>query len=325
MDDSELTIHQCLLGNYGIRGSLLRLPGENLNYLVTTVEGDRYILKIVDEDMPAEVVEMEYAVIEHALSKGFDYQLPEIIKNQQGDIESGIEIRPNASNRSRLLTFVDGKQLDSLSDISIKMRFDLGKMLARFNRSLEDFEHPAAHRNHRWNLAEADQHRSKISLFKDREKQQLLGWAFDRFEHHAKPVLPELPHQLIHGDAHGENVLIQGERISGLVDFGDCCFNPVICELAICLPYMMMGKADPLEVAADIVAGYHSEKPVSNRERSVLFTLICARLAVSLCIAEKRRLIDPDHPNWFGESDEAEVLLSVLFQLAKEAEKAFFL
>jgi len=71
----ENSVLKCLAGSYGLAGSLERLPGENLNYLLNTTDGVAYIVKIVDEDMPAEVVEVEFEAIEYAISAGFSLKL----------------------------------------------------------------------------------------------------------------------------------------------------------------------------------------------------------------------------------------------------------
>jgi Ser/Thr protein kinase RdoA (MazF antagonist) len=49
MSDRRLleTITDSLAANYGIEGSLTRLPGENLNFLVTETDGTKHVLKIV--------------------------------------------------------------------------------------------------------------------------------------------------------------------------------------------------------------------------------------------------------------------------------------
>jgi len=117
---------------------------------------------------------------------------------------------------------------------------------------------------------------------------------------------------------------MEGDRVVGLVDFGDSCFNPTICELGVCLPYMMMGREDPLHIAADIVAGYHQASPLSRQERAVLLPLICGRLAVSVSVAADRRRIDPDHLNWFDGDAEAWSLLQYLFENEFEREKDLF-
>lgn len=304
----EQSVLDCLLANYGMEGSLARLPGENLNFLVTGAGGEKHVFKIVDEHMPSAVVEMEFEAIEHAVTAGFKPHLPRIIENKYGKIETGIKIHINKLYRSRVIEFIDGIEMSSLSDISMKLLRNLGETVAEFDGVMEGFDHPAARRNHRWNLAAAEQHEPKIQLIGDPEKRQLLRWAFAGWRE-AKGGLARLPWQFIHGDAHDENVLVEGERVSGLIDFGDCCHNPTVCDLAICLTYLMMCGEDPLPIAAVITAGYHGVRPLSAEELSALFPLVCARLAVSVCVANKRKTIDPHNPNWFGSEGAAWELL----------------
>jgi len=176
---------------------------------------------------------------------------------------------------------------------------------------MQGFDHPAAHRNHRWNLAEAGQHRDKISLVEDPEKQALLAWGFDAWER-VKNDLKSLQWQFIHGDMNRENILVRGDRVTGLVDFGDSCFNPVVCDLAICLAYVMMDRDDPLETAAIVTGAYHEIRPLTEAELSVLLPLVCGRLAVSIAVSMSRRRIAPDNPNWFGSEKSAWDLLVTL-------------
>jgi Ser/Thr protein kinase RdoA (MazF antagonist) len=301
MSDLRLleTITDSLAANYGIEGSLTRLPGENLNFLVTEASGVKHVLKIVDEHMPPAVVEMEYAVMEHAIAAGFKPHLPRIIENIYGNIETQIKLRTNSSNRLRLLEFIDGIEMSDLTDISNNLLFDLGKTVAEFDVAMKNFEHPAAQRSHRWNLAEAQQHENKILFISDPSKKDLLNWSFALWRR-AKGDLTSVPWQFIHGDAHDENILVRGERVSGLIDFGDCCRNPTVCDPAICITYLMMRGDDPLRVAATILEGYQSVRRLSMDELELLYPLVCTRLAVSVCVANKRKTIDPDNPNWFG-------------------------
>jgi Ser/Thr protein kinase RdoA (MazF antagonist) len=308
---------RCLRDHYGIEGSLSRLAGENINYLVLANDGERYVLKIVDEHMPTEVVAMEYAAVEHALSKGFKLKLPRIIKNSHNKLESGILIRSNKLNRAILFDYIEGKILEPASDISNKLAKNIGNNLALFDLSMVEFDCPAAHRSHRWSLTEVDRHKNKTGLIKDPDRRELLAWAFHCWSTGAKLKLPALPHQFIHGDANGGNMLVDGERLTGLLDFGDCCFNPAICELAICLPYMMMGRDNPLEIGARIAAAYHAIRPLSEAEISVLLPLVCGRLAVTVSVAAERRQIDSGHPGWYISEEGAWDLLQLLPTVAK--------
>jgi Ser/Thr protein kinase RdoA (MazF antagonist) len=313
----EQSVRECLDANYGIRGQLERLPGENLNFLVTVYGSEKYVIKIVDEHMPPAVVEMEFAAIEHAVKAGFQPRLPRIIENRYGNIETGITIHLNGRYRARLIEFISGTDLSNISDISENMLRNVGRTVAWFNRAMREFDHPAAHRNHRWNLAEAGQHRDKIRLILEGEKRDLLAWAYAAWGV-LPPRLPELPWQFIHGDAHDENILVEDERVTGLIDFGDCCHNPTVCDLATCVTYLMM-RGDPLRIARVIVQGYREVRPLSAAEAQSLYPLVCGRLAVSLCIANERKTIDPHNPNWFGGEAGAWQLLGWFRSLGQRA------
>ncbi len=47
----------------------------------------------------------------------------------------------------------------------------------------------------------------------------------------------ELPHLVIHGDYHAGNLLFQGDRIIGVVDYDKSCYQPRVVELAEALIY----------------------------------------------------------------------------------------
>jgi Ser/Thr protein kinase RdoA (MazF antagonist) len=319
MRDSELQkiVLNCLTANYGLTGRLVRLPGENLNFLLVADDGTKHVFKIVDEHMPPDVVEMEFAAIEHAVKAGFRLQLPRIKENKYGNLETGIKLHKNAEYRLRKIEFLAGTELSSISDISEKLLSDLGKTLATFNLAMRGFEHPAAHRSHRWNLAEAERHEDKMSLIADPENRQLLEWAYSHWRA-CKERLGTLPWQFIHGDAHDENVMVENGRVSGLIDFGDCCFNPTVCDLAICLTYLMMRGEDALRNARIIIDGYREVRPLSLAECSMLYPLVCARLAVSVCVANRRKTIDPGNPNWFAGEAATWALLARLRDMGPE-------
>jgi Ser/Thr protein kinase RdoA (MazF antagonist) len=179
----------------------------------------------------------------------------------------------------RLLEYVPGINLSNYSDISEDLRFQVGETLAKFDLAMAGFDHPSAHRNHRWDLANAGQHRAKIDFVDDPEKRRLLTWAFDQWTNQASPFLKGLPWQFIHGDGNPENFRVLKERVVGLLDLGDSCFNPTVCELAICLAYQMMEQNNPWAAAQPVIAGYESQRPLSQEERAVLFPIICGRLA----------------------------------------------
>lgn len=299
---------------YGLSGSLQRLSGENINFKLTTPEGNHFVVKIVDRHMPSTVVDMEFELLEHVERSGFPLKLPRIIKNNNRNNETRIVMHVNGEFRLRLIEFVEGINWEESTDISDDLITEAGQLLAEFDQALGDFDHAAAHRDHRWNLATAGQHRETLTLIDDPEHRKRVQWAFDVWQQ-ASEILPSLPHQVIHGDANRGNLLVEDGLIVGLVDFGDCCHNPRICELAICLAYFMMDVDDPMKVASLLVAGYTDVMELTEAELDVLFPLVCGRLAVSVCMAVERRAIDPENPNWFRSLEPSLKLLNTLYEI----------
>jgi Ser/Thr protein kinase RdoA (MazF antagonist) len=246
-------------------------------------------------------------------------KLPGIIENLNRKIETGIKIRKNSIERLRVIEFIEGVEIEKVSDISTKLLKDVGQTIAEFDRCMQGFDHPAANRNHRWNLAQAGRHADKIARVEEPGKRALLQWGFDQWLG-VENMLPGLPWQYIHGDLNRENILVDNGRISGLVDFGDGCMNPTVCDLAIALAYFMMDQKNPLELARVLVGGYEIIRCLDAAERQVLIPLVCGRLAVSIVISQQRRLIDPENPNWFSSEKPAWRLLEQVRKLTRSDE-----
>ena len=315
----EKIVLQCLSENYGLDGTLTRLSGENLNYLLTRKNGGQLVVKIVDDDMPAEVVEMESEALKYAFSSGFPLKLPKIIKNKYKKIETGIRIRKNTSERLRIIEYIKGIEIENITDISVILLKTVGKTIAEFDQAMLGFTHPAAYRSHRWNLAETGQHLDKVSLVNEAEKRALLQWGFDQWLR-VENRLQGLPWQYIHGDLNRENILVDNGRVCGLVDFGDSCMNPTVSDLAIALTYFMMDQEDPLEPARVLIGGYEGIRVLEAPERSVLIPLVCGRLAASIAISQKRRLVDPENPNWFTSEGPAWRLMGQLRERVRKGQ-----
>lgn len=292
------TINEFLFVNYEIDGTLQRLPGENLNVLVETEKGERYVLKVVTSGAPDDSARMEDRLFGHVLREGFSLQLPTIIKSYNGALHTGINIPMIGPKQAYLMNYVVGESVDKKPDISVSLQVDSGRAMAQLDRALQGFDDPSAHLGHPWELPLAGRHRDKAQAINEPYERALVEWAFDLWAS-VSSRLPGLPHQVIHGDGNKENLLAEGDRVTGLVDFADACYNPRICELAVLLAYMMMDHADPMSVAQSVIRGYHEVLALEEGELDVLFPLVCGRLAVTVSIASARLLEDPDNPNWF--------------------------
>jgi 4-aminobutyrate aminotransferase-like enzyme/Ser/Thr protein kinase RdoA (MazF antagonist) len=298
--------------NYGLSGDLERLPGENLNFRLSAEDGSRYILKLAGDELPGPVIDLEHRMIEHLASAGIGLNLPRILPNRQGAVETQLQLEDGRLLRARLLQFVPGSAWCDAGEAGTVQLQDLGQKLAELDLCLGDLDLPAAHRTHRWDLARAGVHREKIPLMDDPVRRRLVERFFHLYAAGALPRLALLPHSLIHGDANDENVMVEGGRVVGLLDFADSLYNPTICELAVALAYAMLDHPEPLQAGAQIVAGYHAVRPLSSEELELLYPLVCGRLCTTAAVAAERRTRDPGHPNWYVTEERAYRLLERL-------------
>jgi 4-aminobutyrate aminotransferase-like enzyme/Ser/Thr protein kinase RdoA (MazF antagonist) len=297
---------------YGLCGSLSAVPGENRNFLVTTVDGRRYIIKTGSPDTPAECLQLEGAAAQHVAAAGVDLDIPVFVPTSAGDLIATSREPGGESFHARVLEYVEGVPWCELPQRPTDLLEDLGARLATLTRVFASFVHPAAKRTHQWDLTNAGQHRPSIPLIDGRERRRMAEGMFHLWAASARPRLGSCPVSFIHSDANDENVLVSNDRVVGLLDFGDSLVNPMVCDLAIALAYVMMHEDDALAAGAHVVAGYHAVRELHRIELEVLFGLICGRLATSVTIAARRRREDPHRESWFATEDRAWALVSRL-------------
>jgi len=302
-----------LAREHGLTGELVRLPGENENYLVTSAAGERVVAKLQrDADIAQLDIEGRAAALLAAAVPALG--VPVAVPNRDGESVSRL---PDGAVL-RLLEFVPGTPWGEAGEASVARCRELGRVLACMARALGSLCEPAARRSHAWDLTAAEQHRDLVRLIEDDSRRAVLERAFHLFAS-CRPMLDELPRGFIHGDANDENVLVEGDRIVGILDFGDSLENPLVCDLAIALSYVMQHASDPLESAAHVVAGYCAERPMSAAELDVLYPLVIGRLAVTVTMCAARRAVDRDHATWFVSERTAWQTLMALAAVDPEA------
>ena len=306
------TLTKLLEIEYGLSGEISRLAGENENFLIKQQDGTCFVLKMADDETTVGMIEIEHLAVERLINAGIDIRLPRVIPTRTNGVQACLMTENRKEIRGRLLEFVDGVAWCQALPAAETQLKDLGKRIAQMNIAMSFIVHPETKRTHHWDLARADQHRSRISMVDPPERRQILEWVFHLYAAIVKPLLGSLPRSLIHGDINDDNVLVADGRISGILDFGDCLTNPTICDLAIALAYHTLDEENPLEKAAVIIAAYHHVRPLSMDEMGVIFPLMCARLAVSVIISAQRRKIDPTRESWFVSEERAWKKLEIL-------------
>lgn len=287
---------------YGISASAVPLASErDQNFLLATESGERFVFKIANAAEDRAMLEAQQQAMQHVASQVS--VCPQIVPAQDGKTIAEIESPAGAKHLTWMITYLDGIPLGAVRRHSPELMREFGATLGKLDRALADFDHPAIHRDFHWDLANGLREIRKYeSLIADTEMRQLVKTLADDFELHTAPLLSQLRRSAIHNDANDYNVLVGGgedlysrnQHVVGLVDFGDMVFSYTVGELAVAIAYAVLDKADPLAVAAQMVAGYNQENPLTEAEFSALFGLVRLRLCVSVCMAAYQQQLRPD-------------------------------
>ncbi|MEP4035183.1 aminotransferase class III-fold pyridoxal phosphate-dependent enzyme [Pseudophaeobacter sp.] len=290
-----------LKSHWGITADLRRLDGEyDLNFMATGPDGTGYILKAMRPDCEAWLVEMQVQAFQHIASNTPDLPCPRVIPSSSGAAMLSLRDENGANRLCWILECLPGQCYAKVSPKSLALIHEVGAVLGGAGKALADFQHPGLERDFKWDLMRAGWIGAEIDSITDPKRQSLIreiNTVFTKLE----PVLAGLPKQAIHNDANDYNIMVTGEltqprRVSGLIDLGDMCAAPRICDLAIAAAYIVLDHAAPEGALAALVAGYHSAYPLTPQEVDLIYPLLRARLAVSVVNSTLMALENPDDP-----------------------------
>ena len=266
---------------FGLTAAARALPSErDQNFLLTNETGEKFVLKIANALESRTLLEAQNAVQEHLAKQQVAFT-PRVLPSLKGE-----RISTYANHLVRLVTYLPGVPLAETAPHSPALLHDLGSKLGHMDRALADFDHPAVHRDFHWDLANGNR---VIDEYHDlvAERELVLQC---RFESNTDPRC-----SVIHGDANDYNVLVEADRISGLIDFGDIVYSWTVSNLAVALAYVVLGKEDPIAAAQHVIDGYNEEFELLDEEREVLWKLVRLRLAMSVCLAAHQLRQRPDN------------------------------
>lgn len=279
---------------YGIEGTATPLPSErDQNFLIESSAGERFVLKIANALEDHDALEAQNAALTHLESTGLT---PRVVHSLTGTT-IGVAPGPHAV---RLLTWIPGEPLGSLTGCSERLFEDLGCRLGQISTALATFDHPAAHRHFHWDLATASE---TIAAYAPLMTDEMLRGLVSRVAGYVvardHDALRRVRRSIIHGDSNDYNVLVadtrdRGLHVTGVIDFGDMLHSFTASEPAVAIAYAVLDQPDPLSVAGAIVRGYHATHSLTEDEVSVLFGLVLLRLCLSASLAAHQQRQRPD-------------------------------
>lgn len=275
-----------------------------------------YVLKVHNylESEDLDAIEVQNAVLQHLCARSLPVPAPIATVGGRCSALAALPLHGGASTAPhavRLLTYLPGTPLSAASCRSVRLFRHIGALLGRVDKALSSFSTPALERRDTpglWDLRSAariivemlPRHTNSV-------QRQQLEWVVQRHAEVVAPVADDLPRGWCHADGNEDNILVAGEDVVGLIDWGDCCHTYRVAEAAIAMCYAMLltTGGNPLEAAAAVLEGYQSEVQLTQPELRVLPALIACRIAQSLVIGCAAVAQDPDNAAYLTHSHAA--------------------
>ena len=286
---------------WGIKAKLNSLDGEfDLNILVKSIDNKDYVLKVMRSGCLQGFVDMQIEALNHLKVLEPELPFPEVVTTLLG--QQFIECK-DEFGKVRLLWLIKklpGRKYVDHGHKSLNLIRSLGELIARSDVALKSFEHKFLLRDLKWNLSEASWVEDHVNLIEGSSRKNILKNIIKDYKK-ILPVLKKQPSQPIHGDVNDHNTLVNDylntkASISGILDLGDMCFAPRVCDVAIAGAYIVLDHEKPEVALAALIEGYNFVLPFNSHELDLIWPLLRMRLAVSVINSTLMSKDDPHDP-----------------------------
>jgi len=262
------------------------------NFRLRAKDGSEWVLKIANPAEDPAILDMQTQALLHVAEVDPSLGIPRVKQTPDGAVCHEIDGPGGRHFIVRVLSFLPGQLLDDAPPLPALER-DVGAMAARLARALRGFSHPAARHELLWDLTQAPGLRMRTLHIEEQGRRRVVERVLDRLDAEVLPQLEKQRAQVIHNDVSGMNTLVDGQRVTGVIDFGDLIHAPLVCDLAVPISELMAEHPDPIACAAEITAGYHAVTPLEDDELRLIFDLVSTRCAMCVAVANWRVR---DHP-----------------------------
>jgi homoserine kinase type II len=232
---------------------------ENSNYLVDTTKS-RFILTLYEKRVAADDLPYFMALLDHLAEKGLP--VPPAVPDRGGKLIHTLEGRPAC-----LIQFLSGVSVSHPTPIQARAA---GEAMGKMHKAVSDFtlDRPNSMGVAAWQpLFERCGH----------DLDTIQPGLYDRAGKALDTILADwpttLPHGAVHADLFPDNVLMLGNRVTGLIDFYFACTDIRAFDLAVmhgAWAFDARGEKYDPNVGTALIEGYAASFGLSDAERAAL-------------------------------------------------------
>ena len=279
---------------YGLVVSVRALPGErDCNFHLGTADQREYVLKIIDLEAAPETIDCQLAVLRHLAEQDPLLPVPRLFPTMLGEEIGKFIGHDGVKYTTCLIGFLPGRLLAEAAP-DPRLLDNVGDTLARLDRALQGFFHPALGQRLAWDVRRLPELAPHVQYIESAAVRSDIENVVAAFRERTS-ALAGLRSQAIHGDCHGQNLLVDSAAgtVSGILDFGDMIHAPRVLEPAVTMSELLTEDVTPLSAVSAVLAGYTRRQPLEGAEIEVLYDLIAARHALTVLVHAWRRRHDP--------------------------------
>ncbi|WP_038248705.1 homoserine kinase [Ghiorsea bivora] len=239
---------------------------ENSNFFIDMQDGKRYVLTVF-ERLDAQELPYFMRLMKHLASHGL--QSPDVMVRKDGtlifalDTEEGIK-------QGCIVSCLAGETLDFLNEAQLASS---AGALATLHVAGSNFaEHRENPTNFTWLEDTIADMQADVAKTYGQDALDLLN---DELAYQKQQHVGDLPSGVIHGDLFVDNILFEGNQVSGVIDFYYAHNSAYVMDIAIAInaQAIVFGDEDKARMAA-FLKGYESKRALTAAEKSALHDLL---------------------------------------------------
>lgn len=284
-------VQSLLAEAWGLEGATWSSFGsERDDTLRVTAGEDEFVLKVAHPaDDPARL-HRQIDLMNHVGRHRLPFATQTTVMTRAGHTTASISGRI-----AHLLPFLPGTPI-RLSPQGPEGLLAIGAAVFSLQEAMTDYPHPHD-TQHPWALGSLERALRSVEFVSPDSLREGCRRILTAAISHTLPPLQSLPAQPTHNDAHTDNVLVDGERVVAIVDWGDSITQPRIADLAVAASYArgyhpMWREGNPWRAAITLRDGYlgagGQEESLELFAELVLSRLV-QRIVLNLEIASSAR------------------------------------